>query len=117
MQVNLSAIQPMIALPFHPGNVYTINTLNENLSDILHSVDREAKQIAGEETSFSLLKHIENGKLRVQQGIIAGCAGGNYSNVYAASQMLRGKQCGNDAFSLAVYPSSQPVFMDLVKKA
>ena len=116
VQVNLSAIQPMIALPFHPGNVYTINTLNENLSDILHSVDREAKQIAGEETSFSLLKHIENGKLRVQQGIIAGCAGGNYSNVYAASQMLRGKQCGNDAFSLAVYPSSQPVFMDLVKK-
>lgn len=106
----------MIALPFHPSNVYTIDALNDNLTDILHSVDQEAKQIAGEQIPFSLLKHVENGKLRVQQGIIAGCAGGNYSNVYAAAQMLRGKSCGNDAFSLAVYPSSQPVFMDLVKK-
>lgn len=114
--VDLSAIKPMIALPFHPSNVYTIDALNDNLTDILHSVDQEAKHIAGEQIPFSLLKHVENGKLRVQQGIIAGCAGGNYSNVYAAAQMLRGKSCGNDAFSLAVYPSSQPVFMDLVKK-
>ncbi|QWZ02238.1 hydratase [Klebsiella pneumoniae] len=116
VHVDLSAIKPMIALPFHPSNVYTIDALNDNLTDILHSVDQEAKQIAGEQIPFSLLKHVENGKLRVQQGIIAGCAGGNYSNVYAAAQMLRGKSCGNDAFSLAVYPSSQPVFMDLVKK-
>ncbi|MDU7348220.1 MAG: hydratase [Klebsiella grimontii] len=116
IHVDLSAIKPMIALPFHPSNVYTIDALNDNLTDILHSVDQEAKHIAGEQIPFSLLKHVENGKLRVQQGIIAGCAGGNYSNVYAAAQMLRGKSCGNDAFSLAVYPSSQPVFMDLVKK-
>lgn len=116
VHVDLSAIKPMIALPFHPSNVYTIDALNENLTDILHGVDQEAKHIAGEQIPFSLLKHVENGKLRVQQGIIAGCAGGNYSNVYAAAQMLRGKSCGNDAFSLAVYPSSQPVFMDLVKK-
>ena len=116
VHVDLSAIKPMIALPFHPSNVYTIDALNDNLTDILHSVDQEAKHIAGEQIPFSLLNHVENGRLRVQQGIIAGCAGGNYSNVYAAAQMLRGKSCGNDAFSLAVYPSSQPVFMDLVKK-
>ncbi|WP_435321319.1 aconitase family protein, partial [Klebsiella pneumoniae] len=90
VHVDLSAIKPMIALPFHPSNVYTIDALNDNLTDILHSVDQEAKQIAGEQIPFSLLKHVENGKLRVQQGIIAGCAGGNYSNVYAAAQMLRG---------------------------
>lgn len=116
VQVDLSAIRPMIALPFHPSNVYTIDALNENLTDILHGVDMEAKHIGGAEAPFSLLSHVENGKLRVQQGIIAGCAGGNYSNVYAAANLLRNQNCGSGEFSLAVYPSSQPVFMELVKQ-
>ena len=116
VQVDLSAIKPMIALPFHPSNVYTIDALNENLTDILHGVDREAKRIGGTDAPFSLLSHVENGRLRVQQGIIAGCAGGNYSNVFAAAQRLRNQNCGSGEFSLAVYPSSQPVFMELVKQ-
>lgn len=116
VQVDLSAIKPMIALPFHPSNVYTIDALNENLTDILHGVDLEAKHIGGAEAPFSLLSHVENGRLRVQQGIIAGCAGGNYSNVYVAANLLRNQNCGSGEFSLAVYPSSQPVFMELVKQ-
>ena len=114
--VDLSTVKPMIALPFHPSNVYEIDELNSNLEDILRSVEKEAEKVGGGRASFTLLDKIENGKLKVQQGIIAGCAGGNYTNVIEAAHALKGRSCGNDEFSLAVYPSSQPVFMDLVKK-
>ena len=114
--VDLSTIKPMIALPFHPSNTYEIDELNANLSDILREVEKNAEMIGGKNASFTLTDKIKDGKLLVQQGIIAGCAGGNYTNVIEAANALRGKNCGCDEFSLAVYPSSQPVFADLVKK-
>ena len=115
--VDLSTIKPMIALPFHPSNTYEIDELNANLPDILRSVEKEAAQILGSsKASLSLTDKITDGKLMVQQGVIAGCAGGNYSNVMMAAHILSGKDCGNDIFNLSVYPSSQPVYMDLVKK-
>ncbi len=115
--VDLSTVKPMIALPFHPSNAYEIDELNANLKDILHGVEEEAKKIAGGRSTFTLMDKItEDGKLMVQQGIIAGCAGGNYTNVIEAANALKGQDCGCDQFSLAVYPSSQPVFADLVKK-
>ena len=114
--VDLNTVKPMIALPFHPSNVYEIDELNSNLGDILRSVEKEAAKISGGRASFTLTDKIVDGKLQVQQGIIAGCAGGNYTNVIEAAHALRGKDCGCDEFSLAVYPSSQPVFIDLVKK-
>lgn len=115
--VDLSSVKPMIALPFHPSNVYEIDELNQNLEDILYKVETEAAKISGNpDVSLHLLDKIKNGKLHVQQGVIAGCAGGNYSNVMEAAHILRDKSCGNGVFQLSVYPSSQPVFMDLVKK-
>lgn len=115
--VDLSTIKPMIALPFHPSNTYEIDELNNNLGDILRTVEQEAERIVGSsKANLSLTDKIADGKLMVQQGVIAGCAGGNYSNVMAAANILTGKNCGNDIFNLSVYPSSQPVYMDLVKK-
>ncbi len=114
--VDLSTVKPMIALPFHPSNTYEIDELNANLEDILHTVEEEAKRIAGGRADFTLMDKIRDGKLHVQQGVIAGCAGGNYTNVIEAAHALKGGNCGCGEFSLAVYPSSQPVFMDLVKK-
>ena len=115
--VDLSTVKPMIALPFHPSNTYEIDELNANLKDILHGVEEEAKKVAGGRASFTLMDKITaDGRLQVQQGIIAGCAGGNYTNVIEAAHALKGGDCGCDEFSLAVYPSSQPVFVDLVKK-
>jgi len=115
--VDLSTIKPMIALPFHPSNTYEIEELNNNLGDILRTVEKEAERIVGSsKANLTLTDKIVNGKLMVQQGVIAGCAGGNYSNVMAAAHILTGKNCGNDIFNLSVYPSSQPVYMDLVKK-
>ena len=115
--VDLSTIKPMIALPFHPSNTYEIDQLNANLGDILRTVEKEAERIVGSsKANLSLTDKIVAGKLMVQQGVIAGCAGGNYSNVMVAAHILSGKDCGNDIFNLSVYPSSQPVYMDLVKK-
>ncbi|MDO5133301.1 MAG: hydratase [Eubacteriales bacterium] len=114
--VDLSAVKPMIALPFHPSNVYTIDELNANLPDLLHAVEVEADRVANGRAKFTLLDKIRDGRLRVQQGIIAGCAGGTYTNIVEAANMLRGKSCGNGEFSLDVYPSSQPVFIDLARK-
>lgn len=115
--VDLSTIKPMIALPFHPSNTYEIDELNANLEDILHEVEENAKKIiTGKDLQFSLTDKIVNGKLMVQQGEIAGCAGGNYTNVMEAAHILKGKSCGNGEFNLNVYPSSQAVYMDLVKK-
>ncbi|EON2723723.1 hydratase, partial [Shigella boydii] len=116
ISVDLSAIKSMIALPFRPSNVYEIDTLNQNLTDILREIEIESERVAHGKAKLSLLDKVENGRLKVQQGIIAGCSGGNYENVIAAANALRGQSCGNDTFSLAVYPSSQPVFMDLAKK-
>lgn len=116
--VDLSTIKPMIALPFHPSNTYEIDELNANLSDILREIEKEAAAITeNPDVNFSLTDKIdENGHLKIQQGIIAGCAGGNYTNMMEAAHILENANCGNGEFSLSVYPSSQPVFMDLVKK-
>ena len=116
--VDLSTVKPMIALPFHPSNTYEIDELNANLSDILREVEKESAAITeNPDVIFSLTDKIdENGHLRIQQGIIAGCAGGNYTNMMEAARILENANCGNGEFALSVYPSSQPVFMDLVKK-
>lgn len=116
--VDLSTVKPMIALPFHPSNTYEIDELNANLSDILREVEKEAAAITeNPDVNFSLTDKIdENGHLKIQQGIIAGCAGGNYTNMMEAAHILENTNCGNGEFALSVYPSSQPVFMDLVKK-
>ena len=116
--VDLSTVKPMIALPFHLSNTYEIDELNANLSDILREVEKEAAAITeNPDVNFSLTDKIdENGHLRIQQGIIAGCAGGNYTNMMEAARILENANCGNGEFALSVYPSSQPVFMDLVKK-
>ena len=114
--VDLSEVKPMIALPFHPSNVYEIETLNENLEEILREIEVEgAKIIDNPNIEFKLTDKIVDGKLKVEQGIIAGCAGGTYSSIMDAASIIKGKSCGNDEFSLSVYPSSQPVMMELVK--
>ena len=116
VHVDLSTIKPMIALPFHPSNVYEIDFLNENLKDLLHEVELEAIKIGGEAgKGLRLLDKIENRKLRVSQGIIAGCAGGTYSNVMEAAHILKGYSTGFDEFNLNVYPSSQPVFIETTR--
>lgn len=117
IEVDLSRIKPMIALPFHPANVYEIDTLNANLQDILREVEVESEKISLGRAKLSLLDKIENGRLRVQQGIIAGCAGGNYVNVVEAANALKKRSCGDNIFSLSVYPSSQPVMLELTKKS
>ena len=113
--VDLSKIRPMIAMPFHPSNVYTIEELNANLTDILHDVEEKGrKQLTGN-VDFRLSDKVRNGKLYVDQGIIAGCAGGGYENICEASDILKGHFIGNDAFTLSVYPASTPIFMQLAK--
>ncbi|MEW4414128.1 hydratase [Clostridium sp. AN503] len=115
--VDLSTVKPMIALPFHPSNTYEIDELNANLGDILRGIEVEAAKISGNpDIDFKLTDKIEHGRLRATQGIIAGCAGGNYTNVMEAAHILKGASCDADEFSLSVYPSSQPVYIDLVKK-
>ena len=115
--VNLSTVKPMIALPFHPSNAFEIDELNANLGDILREVEKEAARLTeGKDIEFSLTDKITPKGLQVQQGIIAGCAGGTYTNVMAAAHILKGAQCGQGEFTLDVYPSSQPVFMDLLAK-
>ena len=115
--VDLSTVKPMIALPFHPSNAFEIDELNANLGDILREVEKEAAHLTeGKEIEFSLTDKITPRGLQVQQGIIAGCAGGTYTNVMAAAHILKGAQCGRGEFTLDVYPSSQPVFMDLLAK-
>ena len=115
--VDLSTVKPMIALPFHPSNTFEIDELNANLGDILREVEKEAARLTeGKDIEFSLTDKITPKGLQVQQGIIAGCAGGTYTNVMAAAHILKGAQCGQGEFTLDVYPSSQPVFMDLLTK-
>lgn len=114
--VDLSQIKPMIAMPFHPSNVYTIDELNANLYDILGEVEKKALvSLDNNKITYSLRDKIRNGKLYVDQGTIAGCAGGGFENICDAADILSGKYIGVDEFSLSVYPASQPVMMELVK--
>ncbi len=113
--VNLSEIKPMIAMPFHPSNVYTIEELNANLKDILHDVEQKALVSLDGAVDYSLQDKVVDGKLYVEQGIIAGCAGGGFENICAAADIIRGKNIGSGAFTFSVYPASTPVYMELVK--
>ena len=114
--VDLSKVKPMIAMPFHPSNVYTIEELNANLLDILDDVEKKALvSLNNNKVKFTLKDKVHNGRLYVEQGVIAGCAGGGFENICDAADILRGKSIGADEFSLSVYPASQPVFMELVK--
>ena len=114
--VDLSKVKPMIAMPFHPSNVYTIEELNANLLDILDDVEKKALvSLDNNKVKFTLKDKVHNGRLYVEQGVIAGCAGGGFENICDAADILRGKSIGADEFSLSVYPASQPVFMELVK--
>ena len=113
--VDLDTVKPMIALPFHPSNVYEINELKKNPYEILKAVEEEAFNITGKRI-LSLTDKIVDGKIMVQQGVIAGCAGGNYTNLVEARNYLKDKSCGNGEFSLSIYPSSQPVFTELLKQ-
>ena len=116
VEVDLSSIKPMIALPFHPSNGFEIDELNESLEDILHEVELEAAKIGEGKTHFSLLDKIVDGKLHVQQGVIAGCSGGNYDSVVQAARVLKGANTGCGEFSLSVYPTSQPVTLELTRR-
>lgn len=113
--VDLSKVEPMIAMPFHPSNAYTIRELNQNLSEILHDVEQKALVSLGKDVNFTLQDKVRNGKLYVEQGIIAGCAGGGFENICAASEILSGCGIGADEFTLSVYPASTPIYMELVK--
>lgn len=114
--VDLSEVKSMIAMPFHPSNVYTIDELNANLYDILDKVEKDAQgRISNKSIKISLKDKVRNNRLYVEQGCIAGCAGGNYENICEASNILQGNSIGNDEFTLSIYPSSQPVYYDLVK--
>ena len=115
IEVDLSAIKPMIAMPFHPSNTYTIEEVNGNLSDILADVEKKALVSLDGAVDYSLQDKVRNGRLYVEQGIIAGCAGGGFENIVAAADILKGKSIGADAFTLSVYPASMPVYMELVK--
>ena len=113
--VDLAKIKPMIAMPFHPSNVYSIEELNANLNDILADVEKKGGISLDNKVRFTLRDKIHNGKLYVEQGVIAGCAGGGFENICDAADILKGTSIGSDEFSLSVYPASQPVFMELVK--
>lgn len=114
--VDLSRIKPMIAMPFHPSNAYTIDELNANLYDILDEVEKNALiSLDNNKIKYTLKDKIRNGKLYVEQGTIAGCAGGGFENICDAADILDNKFIGTDEFSLSIYPASQPIFMELVK--
>ena len=116
IEIDLSEIKPMIAMPFHPSNAFTIEEVNANLPDILHQVEENAKVSLGEEVDYSLQGKIRDGKLMVDQGIVAGCAGGGFENLCAVADILKGRNIGCDEFSMSVYPASTPIYMDLARK-
>ena len=113
--VDLGEIKPMIAMPFHPSNVYTIDEVNANLKDVLHDVEQKALVSLDGAVDYTLQDKIVGGKLYVEQGIIAGCAGGGFENICAAADIIRGKYIGADEFTFSVYPASTPIYMELVK--
>ncbi len=113
--VDLSKVRPMIAMPFHPSNTYTIEELNANLTDILADVEKRAQVSLDGAVDFTLRNKVKNGKLMVDQGIIAGCAGGGFENICAAADILKGSYIGAEGFTLSVYPASMPVYMELIR--
>ena len=113
--VDLSRVKPMIAMPFHPSNTYTIEELNANLMDILDDVEKKAQVSLDGKIPFTLKDKVHNGRLYVEQGIIAGCAGGGFENICDAADILRGSSIGADAFTLSVYPASTPIYMEIAK--
>ena len=115
IEIDLSQIKPMIAMPFHPSNTYTIEELNANLMDILDDCEKRAKVSLDGQVDFTLKDKVRNGRLYVDQGIIAGCAGGGFENITDAADILRGASIGPDEFTLSVYPASTPIYMELVK--
>jgi len=115
IMVDLSKIRPMIAMPFHPSNTYTIEELNANLMDILDETEKRALVSLDGAVDFNLKNKVKNGKFMVDQGIIAGCAGGGFENICAAADILKGRYIGSDGFTLSVYPASMPVYMELIK--
>ena len=115
IEIDLSQIKPMIAMPFHPSNTYTIEELNANLMDILEDCEKRAKVSLDGQVDFTLKDKVRNGRLYVDQGIIAGCAGGGFENITDAADILRGASIGPDEFTLSVYPASTPIYMELVK--
>ncbi len=115
IEIDLSQIKPMIAMPFHPSNTYTIEELNANLMDILDDCEKRAKVSLDGQVDFTLKDKVRNGRLYVDQGIIAGCAGGGYENITDAADILRGASIGPDEFTLSVYPASTPIYMELVR--
>ena len=115
IEIDLSQIKPMIAMPFHPSNTYTIEELNANLMDILVDCEKRAKVSLDGQVDFTLKDKVRNGRLYVDQGIIAGCAGGGFENITDAADILRGASIGPDEFTLSVYPASTPIYMELVK--
>lgn len=115
VKVDLDTLNPMIAMPFHPSNVYEIAEVNRNAADILADVEKRAKVSFGDKVEFSLQNKLRDGKFYVDQGIIAGCAGGGFENICAAADILKGHFIGNDRFTLSVYPASTPIFMEVVK--
>ena len=115
VEVNLSEIRPMIAMPFHPSNTYTIDELNQNLDEILADVEKRAKVSLGGAVDFTLKDKVRDGKLYVDQGIIDGCAGGGFENICAAADILKGHSIGCDEFTLSIYPASTPIYMELAR--
>ena len=115
IEIDLSEIRPMIAMPFHPSNTYTIDEVNANLKDVLADVEKRAQVSLDGQVEFSLQDKIVDGKLYVEQGIVAGCAGGGYENICDAADILRGSSIGADRFTLSVYPASTPIYMELAK--
>ena len=115
VEIDLSEIRPMIAMPFHPSNTYTIEELNANLEDILHDVEKKALVSLDGQVEYKLTDKIKNGRLYVDQGIIAGCAGGGFENICAAADILKGKSIGADEFTLSVYPASTPIYVELAR--
>ena len=115
VEVNLDEIKPMIAMPFHPSNTYTIDELNANLMDILDDVEKKAQVSLDGKIDFTLKNKVRDGKLHVDQGIIAGCAGGGFENICAAADILKGASIGWDAFTLSVYPASTPIYVELAR--
>ena len=115
VEIDLSEIKPMIAMPFHPSNTYTIDELKANLDDILADVEKKAQISLDGKVPYTLRDKVVDGKLYVEQGIIAGCAGGGFENICAAADILKGKNIGADAFTLSVYPASTPIYMELAK--
>ena len=115
IEVDLSQIEPMIAMPFHPSNTYTIDEVNDNLTDILAEVEKKARVSLDGAVKYSLSDKIRNGRFFVEQGIVAGCAGGGFENICAVSDILEGKDIGSDEFTLSVYPASMPIYMELIK--